>query len=49
MQFLTQKSITEMEHLPYSPDPAPNDFLLFPKIKGRRFQHNEDVQKKKKM
>jgi hypothetical protein len=25
-QFLDQKSITEMEHLHYSPDLAPNDF-----------------------
>jgi hypothetical protein len=25
-QFLAQKSITEMEHSPYSPDFAPNDF-----------------------
>jgi hypothetical protein len=25
-QFLAQKSITEMEHPPYSPDLAPNDF-----------------------
>jgi histone-lysine N-methyltransferase SETMAR len=41
-QFLAQKSITEVEHLSYSPDLAPNDFWLFPKIKpalkGRRFQ-----------
>jgi hypothetical protein len=26
MQFLAQNSITEMEHLPCSPDLAPNDF-----------------------
>jgi histone-lysine N-methyltransferase SETMAR len=32
-QFLLQKSITEMEHTPSSPDLAPNDFLMFPKIK----------------
>jgi hypothetical protein len=31
-QFLAQKSITEMEHPPYSPDLVPNDFYLFPKI-----------------
>jgi hypothetical protein len=30
-QFLAQKSITEMEHPPYSLDKAPNDFWLFPK------------------
>jgi len=30
-QFVVQKSITEMEHPPYSPDLAPNDFQLFSK------------------
>jgi histone-lysine N-methyltransferase SETMAR len=49
-QFLTQKSITKMEHPPYSPDLAPNDFWLFPKIKSasklRRFQDTEGIQKK---
>jgi histone-lysine N-methyltransferase SETMAR len=29
-QFLAQKSITEVEHLPHSPDLTPNDFWLFP-------------------
>jgi hypothetical protein len=32
-QFLAQKLITELEHPPYSPDLAPNDFWLFPEIK----------------
>jgi hypothetical protein len=32
-QFLAQKSITEMEHPPYSPDLTHGDFWLFPKIK----------------
>jgi len=32
--FLAQKWITEMEYPSYSPDLAPNDFLLFPKIKS---------------
>jgi hypothetical protein len=32
-QFLAHKLITEMEHSPYSPDLALNDFWLFPKIK----------------
>jgi hypothetical protein len=48
-QFLAQKSITEMGQLPYSPDFAPNDFWLLPKIKCalkiRRFQDIEDIQK----
>jgi hypothetical protein len=41
-----------MGHPYYSPDLAPNDFWLFPKIrsalKGRRFQDNKDVQKSDK-
>jgi hypothetical protein len=48
MQFVVQKSITEMENPPYCPDLAPNDFWLFPKmstLKGRRFQDIEDLQK----
>jgi transposase len=49
-QFLAQKPITEMVHPPCSPDLAPNDFWLFPKIKsalkGRRFQDIEDMKKK---
>jgi histone-lysine N-methyltransferase SETMAR len=35
------------EHSAYSPDLAPSDFHLFPKLKeflgGRRFKSNEDV------
>jgi hypothetical protein len=27
-QFLAQKSVIEMEHLPYSPDMASNDFCF---------------------
>jgi transposase len=46
-QFLAQKLITEMQHPPYSPDLARNDFWLFPKIKsslkGRIFQDTEDI------
>jgi hypothetical protein len=38
-----------MEHLPYSPDLAPNDFWLFPKIKvclkGTKISGYEDIQK----
>jgi hypothetical protein len=33
-QFLAQKSITEIEHPPYSSDLAPNDLWMFPKIKS---------------
>jgi hypothetical protein len=46
-QFLAQKSITEMEHTPFYPDLAPNNFWVFPKIKSalkrRRFQNTEDT------
>jgi hypothetical protein len=39
-----------MEYPPCSPDLAPNDFWLFPKIKsalkGQRFQGIEGIQKK---
>jgi hypothetical protein len=49
IQFLAQKSITETEHPSCSPDLAPNDFWLFPKIKsalnGRRFQDIKRTQK----
>jgi hypothetical protein len=48
-QFLTKKSITEMENSPHSRDLAPNDVWLFPKIKsalkGQRFQDIGDIQK----
>jgi histone-lysine N-methyltransferase SETMAR len=30
-KFLAKKSITKMDHPPYSPDLAPCDFWLFPK------------------
>jgi hypothetical protein len=32
-EFLASKQITVLEHPPYSQDLAPNDFLLFLKIK----------------
>jgi histone-lysine N-methyltransferase SETMAR len=48
-QLLTQKSITEREHPPFSPDLAPNNFWFFPKIKsalkGRRFHDIGIIQK----
>jgi hypothetical protein len=30
---MAKKSITKMDHPPYSPDSAPCDFWLFPKLK----------------
>jgi hypothetical protein len=32
-EFLASKQITVLEHPPYLPDLAPNDFFLLPKIK----------------
>jgi hypothetical protein len=46
-QFLAGKGISAMDHLPYSPDLAPADFWLFPKLKsvlkGKRFSDVEDI------
>ena len=46
-QFLVSKEITTLHHSPYSPDLAPCDFFLFPKLKGilkgTRFQGVEDI------
>jgi len=40
-EYFATKQITVLEHPSYSPDLAPNDFFLFPKIKeilkGRHF------------
>ena len=45
--FLTKHKITVLEHPPYSPDLAPPDFFLFPKIecalKGTRFESVDAV------
>ena len=49
-QFLTEKGITTLEHLPYSLALAPCDFYLFPKIKSvlkeTRFQSVDAVKEK---
>jgi hypothetical protein len=40
-EFLAKHSVSVSPHLPYSPDPAPCDFLLFPRLKitlkGKKF------------
>ena len=45
-EFLATKEITVSEHPAYSPDLAPSDFSLFPKIKeilkGRHFDDIDD-------
>jgi histone-lysine N-methyltransferase SETMAR len=47
-EFLVKKWIMKLDHPPYSPDLAPCDFLLFPKLKtalkGRRFSDIADIQ-----
>jgi len=46
-EFLATKQITVLEHPVYSPDLAPSDFYLFPKIKeilkGRHFDDIDDI------
>jgi transposase len=46
-EFLASKPITVLKHPPYSPDLAPSDFFLFPKIKeilkGRQFDDIDDI------
>ena len=46
-EFLATKQITVLEHPAYSPDLAPSDFFLFPKIKelliGRHFDDIADI------
>ena len=48
--FPVKNSMSLVRQAPYSPDLAPCDFWLFPKLKailkGRRFQSNKDIMKK---
>ena len=47
-RFLTNNNMTVVPHPPYSPDLAPSDFFLFPKLKmklkGRIFQTLGEIQ-----
>ena len=47
-EFLTKHETTVVAQPPYSPDLAPAEFFLFPKlnssIKGRRFQTVEEIE-----
>ena len=38
IDYLTNVSIKTVPHPPYSPDLAPNDFWLFPKLRGCRYE-----------
>jgi len=46
-EFLATKQITVLEQPAYSPDLAPSDFFLLPKIKeilkGRHFDDTDDI------
>ena len=48
-EFLAKKNIPILPHPPYSPDLAPCDFYLFPKLKsnlkGHHFRTMENIQK----
>jgi hypothetical protein len=48
VQFLAKKSIMKLDNPPYSPDLAPCNFWLFPKLKtalkGHRFSDTADIQ-----
>ena len=47
-QYLAKNKVTVFPHLPYSPDLAPCDFHLFPKLKlqlnGERFEDIDSIQ-----
>jgi len=45
-QFLAKYNMTVIPHPPYSPDLAPCDFFLFPRMKGKRFADVSEVKKK---
>ena len=49
-RFHTKNGMTLLSHTPYSPDLAPCDFFLFPKmkkeLKGQRFEDVEEVKQK---
>ncbi|UYV77493.1 hypothetical protein LAZ67_15001262 [Cordylochernes scorpioides] len=48
LQFLAKHSTIQIPHPPYSPDLAPNDFFLYPKLKmklkGRKFDNVDMIQ-----
>ncbi|UYV77095.1 hypothetical protein LAZ67_14003243 [Cordylochernes scorpioides] len=52
LQFLAKHSTIQIPHPPYSPDLAPNDFCLYPKLKinlkGRKFDNVDMIQAESK-
>jgi len=47
--FLAKHSTAQLQQLPYSPDLAPCDFFLFPRLKkvlkGHQFEATEDIKR----
>ena len=41
--YLTKMGIKTVPQLPYSPDLAPCDFWLFPKLRGRYYETTEEI------
>ena len=41
--YLTKKGIKTVPHSPYSPDLAPCDFWLFPKLRGCNYETIEEM------
>ena len=41
--YLTKMGIKTVRHRPYSPDIAPSDFWLFPKLRGCRYETIEEM------
>ena len=41
--YLTKMDINTVPHRPYSPDLAPCDFWLFPKLRGCRYETIEEM------
>ena len=41
--YLTKMGINTVPHPPYSPDLAPCDFCLFPKLRGCRYETIEEI------
>ena len=41
--YLTKMGIKTVSHRPYTPDLAPSDFCLFPKLRGCRYETTEEM------
>ena len=42
-EYLTKMGIKTVPQPPYSPDVAPSDFWLFPKLRGCRYERIEEM------